>query len=371
MVLNLALIGQRHTLTTPRTHRLIPLALAAAALAAGTYAWMHWHPGPSDTAGLVSGNGRTEATEIDIAAKLGGRVHSVAVKEGELVHAGQALAQMQVDSLQASLDEARAHEQQAVTTIASTEAQVAVRDSEQRAAQALVIQRQSELQAASQRLARSAALERDGASSAQEVDDDRARERSLQAALMATQAQAQAATAAVTAARTQVRGARASVTAAQATVARLQAEIADHTLTAPRSGRVQYRIAQPGEVIGAGGKVLNLIDLSDVYMTFFVPETTAGQLTLGSEVRIVLDALPQYVIPAQLSFVSSTAQFTPKTVETANERQKLMFRVKAQIAPELLQKHQALVKTGLPGVAWLKPDAAQAWPAHLAVKLPE
>lgn len=352
-------------------HRLIPLALAAATLAAGTYAWIHWRSGPLDTTGLVSGNGRTEATEIDIAAKLGGRVQSIAVKEGELVHPGQTLAQIQVDSLQASLDEARARQQQAVTSIASAEAQVAVRENEQRAAQALVAQRQSELEASRQRLARSTTLVRDGASSDQEVDDDRARERSLQAALVAAQAQVQAATAAMTAARTQVAGARASVTAAQATVARLQAEIADHTLTAPRGGRVQYRIAQPGEVIGAGGKVLNLIDLSDVYMTFFVPETVAGQLALGSEVRIVLDALPQYVIPAQLSFVSSTAQFTPKTVETANERQKLMFRVKAQIAPELLQKHQALVKTGLPGVAWLKPQPAQPWPAHLSVQLPE
>lgn len=371
MVLNLAQTGQRRTLTTSLTQRLMPLVLSAAVLAAGSYAWMHWHAGPLDTAGLVSGNGRTEATEIDIAAKLGGRVQSLAVKEGELVQAGQTLAQMQVDTLQASLDEARAHQQQAVTAIASAEAQVAMRESEQRAAQALVVQRQSELQAAQQRLARSATLVQAGASSAQEVDDDRARERNLQAALMAAQAQVQAANAAITAARTQVAGARASVTAAQATVARLQTEIADYTLSAPRSGRVQYRIAQAGEVIGAGGKVLNLIDLSDVYMTFFVPETVAGQLALGSEVRIVLDALPQYVIPAQLSFVSSTAQFTPKTVETANERQKLMFRVKAQLAPELLQKHQALVKTGLPGVAWLKPDAAQPWPAHLTVRLPE
>ena len=100
-------------------------------------------------------------------------------------------------------------------------------------------------------------------------------------------------------------------------------------------------------------------------------ETVAGKLTLGSEVRIVLDAAPQLVIPAQVSFVASTAQFTPKTVGSASERQKLMFRVKAQMAPELLQKHVQLVKTGLPGMAWLKLDASTPWPAHLAVKLPE
>jgi HlyD family secretion protein len=168
-----------------------------------------------------------------------------------------------------------------------------------------------------------------------------------------------------------VASARAAVTAAEASVARIKADIDDSALVAPRSGRVQYRIAQPGEVIGGGGKVLNLVDLSDVYMTFFLPETVVGRLALGSEVRIVLDAAPQLVIPAQVSFVASTAQFTPKTVETASERQKLMFRVKAQIAPELLQKHVQLVKTGLPGMAWLKLDASAPWPAHLAVKLPE
>ena len=106
-------------------------------------------------------------------------------------------------------------------------------------------------------------------------------------------------------------------------------------------------------------------------MTFFAPEAIAGKLALGSEVHIVLDAAPQYVIPSKVTFVASTAQFTPKTVETASERQKLMFRVKAQIDPELLQKNLKLVKTGLPGMAWIKLDAQTQWPAELAVKVPQ
>ena len=113
------------------------------------------------------------------------------------------------------------------------------------------------------------------------------------------------------------------------------------------------------------------MDLSDVYMTFFLPETVAGRVALGSEARIILDAAPQYVIPATVSFVASTAQFTPKTVETVSERQKLMFRIKVQIAPQLLQKHLQQVKTGLPGVAWVKLDAQQPWPAALQTQLPE
>ncbi|MBX7212363.1 MAG: HlyD family efflux transporter periplasmic adaptor subunit, partial [Verrucomicrobiaceae bacterium] len=120
-----------------------------------------------------------------------------------------------------------------------------------------------------------------------------------------------------------------------------------------------------------GGKVLNLVDLGDVYMTFFLPEMAVGRVVMGSDVRLILDAAPDYVIPAKVSYVSSVAQFTPKTVETASERQKLMFRVKAQIDQQLLQKHLKSVKTGIPGVAWLKLAASAEWPAHLAVKLPE
>jgi HlyD family secretion protein len=131
---------------------------------------------------------------------------------------------------------------------------------------------------------------------------------------------------------------------------------------------VQYRVAQPGEVVGAGGRVLSLVDLSDVYMTFFLPTAVVGRIALGTEVRLILDAAPQYVIPAQVSFVADVAQFTPKTVETASERQKLMFRVRAQIPPDLLRKHIAQVKTGLPGMAYIRIDPAVPWPARLRIK---
>lgn len=351
-------------------NRLTLLAIVAAALAAGAYAWTQLRAtGPGEN--FASGNGRIEATEVDVATKLGGRVRDILAQEGDFVDAGQLLARMQIDTLEAVHAEARARLQQSVAALASAQAQVAVRESDKQAAQAVLAQRQSELEAAQRRLARSQTLVREGAASDQEVDDDRARERSSQAAVVAARAQVNAAQAAIDAARTQATGARATVAAAEATVARAKADIDDSALTAPRSGRVQYRLAQPGEVLGGGGKVLNLVDLSDVYMTFFLPETVAGRVALGSDVRIVLDAAPQYTIPAKVSFVASTAQFTPKTVETASERQKLMFRIKAQIDPQLLQKHLRQVKTGLPGVAWVKLDAETPWPENLQTRLPE
>ncbi|MDN7736629.1 MULTISPECIES: HlyD family secretion protein [Burkholderia] len=353
-----------------RTTRLIAAAAMLVAAAAGYHAWTRLHKdGPGDA--FASGNGRVEATEIDVATKLAGRVDSIYVDEGDFVKAGQPLARMQLTVLEAQLDEARARHQQAISNAASVEAQVAQRVSDKAAAQALVRQREAELDAAQRKLARSETLSREGASSMQELDDDRARMRSTEAAVNAAIAQVATATAAIDAARAQLVAARSMVVAAQATTARVNADIVDSELTAPRDGRVQYRVAEPGEVLAAGGTVLNMIDLSDVYMTFFLPETVAGKVALGAEVRVVLDAAPNYVIPAAITFVASTAQFTPKTVETASERQKLMFRVKARISRELLLQHLKLVKTGLPGVAWVRIDSRMRWPANLSIRVPQ
>jgi HlyD family secretion protein len=121
-------------------------------------------------------------------------------------------------------------------------------------------------------------------------------------------------------------------------------------------------------VVGAGGRVLSLLDLSDVYMTFFLSTAMVGRVALGTEVRLILDTAPKYVIPAQVSFIADVAQFTPKTVETASEREKLMFRVRAQIPIELLKNNITQVKTGLPGMAYIRLDPAAPWPAHLQVK---
>lgn len=296
---------------------------------------------------------------------------AILVDEGDFVEAGQVLAEMQVESLQAQLNEATAQKQRAVNAVDSARALVMVRESEKRAAEALVTQRESEVEAAQRRFERTETLSRTGAATAQDIDNDRVALQSTRAAVSAAQAQVAAAAAAIEAARADVIGAGSAVTAAEATIARIQSDINDGQLKAPRAGRVQYLVAQAGEVLGAGGKVLNLVDLSDVYMTFFVPETVAGRIALDSEVRIILDALPDRVVPARVSFVASTAQFTPKTVETASERQKLMFRVKARIDRQLLLKYLKLVKTGLPGVAWIKLDEQTEWPAHLVTNVPE
>ena len=344
------------------------ITAAIAVLAAATW----WQLRPNGLGeGFASGNGRIEATEVDVATKLAGRIASIEVDEGDFVEPEQILARMDTQALEAQLQQARAQVRQAQNAEHTALAQVALRESEKVSAIAVVRQRQAELDAAQKRHARSATLVKRNALPQQTLDDDLARLQSTQAALAAANAQVISADAGISAAQAQVEEARSAVEAAQAGVDRLQADIDDSLLRAPRAGRVQYRVTQPGEVLGAGGKLLNLVDLTDVYMTFFLPERQAGRVALGSEVRLVIDALPHYVIPARVSYVASVAQFTPKTVETANEREKLMFRVKARIDPELLNKHLQQVKTGVPGMAYLRLDPDAEWPAHLAIKVPQ
>ena len=345
-------------------------AAAAGSLAAVILIWRVLLPGSMGD-GVTGSNGRIEAVEINVAAKTPGRVRDILVSEGDYVQAGQELARMDTASLEAQHQEAKAQLQRALIAVEMAQIQVSQREAEKAAAVAVVAQRVAELDAARKRLDRSEKLAGNDNISRQQLDDNLARHDSAQAGVTAAQAQAAAADAAIATAKSQITGAQAAVEAARATVQRIEAELDDSVLKSPRDGRVQYRVAEPGEVIGAGGKVLSLVDLSDVYMIFFLSTEDAGRLALGLEVRLVLDAAPQYVIPAQISFVSDVAQFTPKTVETAIERQKLMFRIKARIDPALLKQHLSHVKTGVPGMAWLKLDPKAEWPEKLRVRLPQ
>jgi len=349
------------------------LAVAFAAVVIAGLVFLAWQRGllHKEDDGIVSGNGRIEAVEIDVAARSAGRISEVLVEEGDFVLVGQVVATLDPDQLEAQRRQAEAELQQAGSAVATARSLLAQRESERIAAQATVAQRAAELRSAQTQLSRSLGLQEKKFISPQAVDDDRTRVETAQAALDAARAQVEASAAGVVNAASQVRGAQASEAAARAKLERVLEDLDDMSLKATADGRVQFRIAEPGEIVAAGGKVLNLIDLSDVYMTFFLPTAAAGRLALGDEVRLILDAAPQWVIPATISFVASEAQFTPKTVETASEREKLMFRVKARIPADLLRKHIRKVKTGLPGMAYVRLDPDTAWPARLQVKLPQ
>ncbi|RIK96679.1 MAG: glycoside hydrolase family 43 [Proteobacteria bacterium] len=350
------------------TRWIIRIAIVLLIAAAGYAGWQRFKP-QSLPPNIVSANGRIEATEIDIATRTPGRVKDILVSEGDFVTAGQTLVEMDTEVLQAQRREAEAQWRRAMIGIDTAKTQVVQRRAERQAALAVVAQRRAELDAAEKRFQRSSELAQRGATSIETLDNDRARFEGAKAAVSAAEAQVAAADSTISAAESQVVNASAAVEAAKATTDRIQAEIDDSTLKSPRDGRVQFRVVQPGEVIVAGGRVLNVIDLSDVYMTFFLPTEVAGRIAIGAETRLVLDAAREVIIPARVTFVADVAQFTPKTVETTEERQKLMFRIKARIDPDLLRKHIRQVKTGLPGVAYLRLGAETPWPANLDGKL--
>jgi len=292
--------------------------------------------------GIVKTNGRIEATEVDVAAKYPGRLATVSVNEGDEVTAGQVVATISSPETEAQLRGAQAQLLKAKQSLAEVVA--------------LIAQRKSDLDFARPDYERGKTLLEHGNIPQQVVDQRRNKLEAAEAGYVAANAQ-----------RDQ---AEAAIKAAEADVERLQSILVDLVLVSPRSGRVQYRLARAGEVVAAGQRVLTILDLNDVYMTIYLPANVAGPLMLGDEARTILDPIPQYVLPNTISFVATEAQFTPKSVETAEEREKLMFRVKLQADPQVINKYYRQVKTGVRGLGFVRTDPKIPWPAELAVKLP-
>jgi HlyD family secretion protein len=309
--------------------------------AGGGYLLWKQHEATALPKGIVAINGRLEATQVDIATKIAGRVIEIVPHEGDMVSAGSVVARLDKAELEAQLQQGQAEAQKARETLARVEADVQAR--------------QAELTLAQQQLQRAEALVKKGWTTREKYDQ---RKQELDSA-----------TAALTSATKQIDETQAAVKAFDANVVRLQALLADTTISSPVKGRVQYRLIEPGAVLSAGGRIASVLDLSDLYTTVFLPASVAGQLKIGDEARVVFDAAPQYVFPARVSFVAPESQFTPKSVETQSEREQLYFRVKLK-APLPLRVTEEQVKAGLRGMGYVRDDPAAVWPAWLTVKTP-
>lgn len=333
--------------------------------------WLAWRQlGQRRPPSFASGNGRLEAMDVDVAARAAGRLLQVEVREGDRVRAGQILARMDAAALTAELHQAQAERAQAEAAIAIARSLLSQRRSEEREARSTIAERQAERQLAERRFQRSRTLLASGAITQETFDADVARRLTAEAALAKARDAARSAGAVIASAEAGLQAAEASRAAAVARIERIQADLNETLLRAPTDGRVQIRIAEPGETLPTGGKVLNLLDLSDVFMTFYLPAREAGRLRLGGEARLILEAAPELVLPARITYVASSAQFTPKAVETRSERQTLMFRIKASLDPALVRRYEQGAKIGMPGVAWVRLDPAVPWPRRLQVKLP-
>lgn len=319
--------------------RWIRIALALVVVVGGAGAAFYWwqHAQARLPPGIASGNGRIEADEIDIDTKFAGRIAEILADEGDMVKAGQIVARMDTQDLAASLKKSQAQVEGAHRAVDEANANVA--------------QQNSQVVLAQQEMDRAATLVQKGYETKEVVDQRQQQLDSANAALHAAQAR--------------VIEAQHALEASTHDVELYTVNIADNTLVAPKDGRVQYRIANIGEVLPAGGKVFTMLDVSDVYMDIYLPTAEAGKVKFGAAARIVLDAYPNFAIPAKVSFIATQAQFTPKTVETKSERDNLMFRIRVNIDPQRLRARAESVRSGLPGVAYVLTDAAAKWPGWL------
>jgi HlyD family secretion protein len=253
------------------------LSVAIGGAGGGVYWWLHLQP--QLPPGIAFGNGRIEAQEIDIDTKFAGRISEILADAGDMVKAGQVVARMDTRDISASLKKSQASVSQARMAIDEADANV--------------VQQKTLLLLAQQQLDRASALVLKGAETREVVDQ---RQQSVDAA-----------GAALLAAQARVVESQHAMEASTHDVELNEVNIADNTLVAPTDGRIQYRIANIGEVLPAGGKVFTTLDTTYVYMDVYLPTAAAGKVKIGSDARIVLDAIPQLAIPAKVSFIATQA----------------------------------------------------------------
>jgi HlyD family secretion protein len=321
--------------------RVLLLAIVGIAAFAGYQAWKVAHQSPLPE-GIVSGNGRIESVQVDVAAKYGGRIKEILAREGDLVDTGQVVARMDTSEQEAELakDKANLAENKEAASEVVTE----------------ITKRESESKLAEQEYNRAKNLYTRKVIAREEYEQYQTKMETARATLAG--------------ARAKLKTAEQSISAADAEVKRTEVTIDDFTLKSPVKGRVLYRLAEPGEVVALGGKVLTLINLSDIYMEIFLPAQDAARTTIGADARIILDARPEYAAVAKVSYVSPEAQFTPKQVETRSERDKLMFRVKLQVPAEIVMPYIERIKTGVRGMGYVRLDDKATWPAFLERRFP-
>src|SRR5208283_3734212 len=314
------------------------MIFAAVVAAAGVFGYQYWQQTKSALPkGIASGNGRIEAKLVDIVAKEPLRVKEIRVDEGALVHPGEVLVVLDTATLEAQLAEAKLN--------------VAATQEKEAGAKASIAKRKAEIELAKIEVKRSSALVAERAGSQRDLDVRIMALKTTSAGLQEDEAK--------------VRTIEEEVKVAQAKVATIQTRIDDATLKSPVNGRVLYRLAEVGEVLGAGGKALTLTNLDDVYMEIFLPSEQAAMLKIGAEARLTVDFLPGRAVAGYVSFVSPEAQFTPKQVETRSEREKLTFRVKIRVPEKTVESYIDFIKTGIRGVGYVKVDESAVWPASL------
>lgn len=362
--------------------RILLMALLGGAFLTGAYfAFVQWSSQRGLPDGLIQANGRIEGDAVTVASKLAGRIAGIEVREGDPVKTGQLLVRLDDAQLQARVEQAAAAAAALESQVASArlginllKKEVPLTTEAARAgvgrAQAAVATAEAGAQQARRDAERSRDLIAKGFTSSQQSEraqfalDDAASE--LRAAReAAVQSRKQLAQAELGGDRIRVREAelkalQAQLRQARATLAEAESVLADLTIRAPVPGLVATRMREPGEVISSGAPLMELVDLDQLYLKVYVPEAQIGKLRLGLPARIYTDAFPDRPFEATVRYIASRAEFTPKEVQTPDERVKLVYAVKLYLKSNTDHR----LTPGLPAdavIRW-KEDAAWAKP---------
>jgi HlyD family secretion protein len=326
-----------------------------ACVAAGVVAAAACNRAPADAAARVSGY--VEATEVRVAPEVGGRLLEVKVVEGDRINPGDLVARLDASDTELAVRRAEAERDQALAQLALLRAGSRPEDirqasSQAQSAQADVRGAQAELDAAIADLERFENLLRVNAGSVKQRDDATTRRDVAQSRLRAAQERAQAASDALARVRAGARpqeidGARARVAAVEAQIASLQKTAADAVVKAPVGGIVTAKLLDAGEMAAPRTPIAVITDLDHAWANLYVDERLVPQLKIGQAATIVTDAGQR--LPGTITFISPKAEFTPRNVETAEERSKLVYRVKVTT-----DNNAGILKPGMPVEAELR-----------------
>jgi HlyD family secretion protein len=394
-----------------RPPRIVLVAGAVALVAALSLAGWSWWRSRLDASGVLEASGRIEVTEVNVSSKVTGRVAALHVDEGSDVKAGQLIAELEGEELEAQLRQAMAALQSAEARLLQARITLEV---EPTTVRTQIRQAEENLQAADERLRmlkagfrtqeveegranlrqgqarleiarltrdRYRALLADGAIARQDLDraetDFEAAEAAVRAAsqrlnmleegsraedIRMAQAERDRAAAALEAARANaatvdlrqqdVRVAEAAVHEAQANIRRLETQVAELKVFAPLDATVLTKAVEAGEVLAAGKPLVLLGDLDHPWIKIYVPETQLGKVRLGAASRVLVDSFPNQPFQGTVSWISDQAEFTPKNVQTAEERVNLVYAVKITI-----KNAERKLKAGMPADAELNLEA--------------
>ena len=307
--------------------------------------------GGNRAAGPPRASGYVEATEVRVGPQVGGRVLEVPVEEGDRVAAGAVVARLDPADIDLALGRARAERDHAAAQLRLLQSGARVEDVRQARAQADSAQAdlqaaEFELKSAAADLDRFEALLQSNSGSRKQRDDAATRRAVAESRVAAAQARVRAAGETVARLRAgsrpdEIAAARARVAAVDAQIAEIEKSRGDSVLLSPVSGIVTLKMVRAGELVARGTPVVVITDLDHPWANVYVDEPVVPNLRLGQAVTLVTDAGQR--IPGKITFISPKAEFTPRNVQTAAERSKLVYRIKVTV-----DNREGILKSGMP-----------------------